>query len=370
MEKTKVCHLTSAHHPYDVRIFHKECRSLAEAGYDVTIIAPHANDEITDDITIKAVGKYPTRLKRFLKTVLEVHAKAVDQKAALYHFHDPDLLPVSLALKLRGAKVIYDVHEDVPRQIMSKHWIPRPARKTISIATEIFEDIIAANLDAVITATPYIQERFRKLNKNSFNINNYPKLEELYDANSHDPTKEPVICYAGALSPERGLSQMISAIEITRARLLIAGPVSGLGADCATEKVHFLGMLARPQLRELFAKSMAGIVVFHPEPNHVNAQPNKLFEYMSAGLPVIASAFPKWREIIDTTKCGICVDPLNPKEIAAAVEWIISNPGEAEVMGMRGREAVEKLYNWDREKEKLRQVYEGICGRGNYPFSE
>ncbi len=363
MGKIKVCHLTSAHNPYDVRIFHKECLSLQKAGYDVTIIAPCSDGQTMDDqtkegIRIKKIKKYTSRFRRFTKTVWEVYYKAVEQQATIYHFHDPDLLLIGLALKIRGAKVIYDVHEDVPRQIMSKYWIPRPFRKACSIIVELVENIASTFFVAIIAATPYIRQRFAKLNGNTVNINNYPNLDELYTPRQHSgKSKELVVCYAGALSLERGLKEMINAIQSTNAKLFIAGPVNCPELTYDTGKVLFLGVLERSELKKLFAQAIAGIVIFHPEPNHINAQPNKLFEYMSAGLPVIASAFPLWQEIVRKAECGICVDPLDTEEISVAINWIIDHPAKAEQMGARGREAVEELYNWDREKDKLCQAY-------------
>jgi len=126
------------------------------------------------------------------------------------------------------------------------------------------------------------------------------------------------------------------------------------------QNVETLGYLDRNAVKSTLSRSMRGLVLFHPEPNHVNAQPNKMFEYMSAGIPVIASNFPLWKEIVEGTECGICVDPLNPKEIADAIRWIIEHPVEASRMGENGRKAVEERYNWGIEEKKLLELYNKI----------
>lgn len=81
---------------------------------------------------------------------------------------------------------------------------------------------------------------------------------------------------------------------------------------------------------------------------------------MSAGLPVIASNFPLWKEIVEKNCCGICVNPLNSKEIADAINWVLQNPSQAAEMGRKGRKAIEEKYNWEEESRKLISFYEQI----------
>ena len=102
---------------------------------------------------------------------------------------------------------------------------------------------------------------------------------------------------------------------------------------------------------------VAGLLFFHPEPNHVDAQPNKMFEYMSAGLPVLASDFPLWREVLVGTGAGRCADPLDPAAIGRAIESLLADPQAAQVMGRRGREAVMTRYQWTFEERKLLALY-------------
>jgi glycosyltransferase involved in cell wall biosynthesis len=115
-------------------------------------------------------------------------------------------------------------------------------------------------------------------------------------------------------------------------------------------------------LLQLAGRTRAGIVTFHPVPNHTESQPNKLFEYMAAGLPVIASDFPRWRGIVEGHECGLVVDPKDPDRIAEAMQWILAHPVEAETMGDRGRQAVKRQYNWDLESGKLLKVYKELLG--------
>jgi glycosyltransferase involved in cell wall biosynthesis len=124
--------------------------------------------------------------------------------------------------------------------------------------------------------------------------------------------------------------------------------------------VEYLGHQTRSQVSDIFAKSRAGLVLFHPEPNHINAQPNKLFEYMSAGIPVIASNFPLWREIVTDSKCGLLVNPLNPQEIANAIQTLLENPALGQKMGEYGMKAIKDKYSWEAEKPKLLTLYKKL----------
>jgi glycosyltransferase involved in cell wall biosynthesis len=126
-------------------------------------------------------------------------------------------------------------------------------------------------------------------------------------------------------------------------------------------RVDYRGVLPRDAVVRMLAEVRLGLVLFHPRPNHVESQPNKLFEYMAAGLPVVASAFPLWQEIVEGAQCGLAVDPLDPRAIAEAIHWLLAHPAEAETMGHQGRAAVRDRFNWPREEATLLACYRRIC---------
>lgn len=362
----KVCILTTVHQVSDIRIFHKEMKTLSLLGYKVIFIVQHDKDEAIDKIEIRALPKSRNRFHRMFVLSWNANNLAVTEDADIYHFHDPELIPIGLRLKRKGKKVIYDVHEDVPRQILSKPWIPAPLQKTISWTVERIENYAAKRFDYIVTATPYIRDRFLKINRNSVDVNNFPLLSELHIPNTDWNSKEKLVCYVGGIGRVRGIQEMVQAIGLTPYSMLLAGNFeSSAEREIAVQRdgwhqVTELGHINRTEVKEVLARSMAGLVLFHPEPNHINAQPNKMFEYMSAGLPVIASHFPLWKEIIEGNNCGICVDPLNVIEIANAISWIMDNPEQAKQMGDNGRKAVEEKYNWGQERNKLLRIYEEL----------
>ncbi|MEA2399563.1 MAG: hypothetical protein QOK25_3119 [Thermoleophilaceae bacterium] len=367
----KVAHLTVVHHVDDVRIFVKQCRTLSAAGYEVHLIAPSEEDTELDGVLIHGLRQPGcNRLVRMTTRGLNAFRTARRLDADVYHVHDPELMPVALFLRLLGKKVVYDSHEHLPQQILTKPWIPAWLRHPLSVVADLVESTASRLLSAVVTAEPYVRDRFVGRAPTVITVNNYPMISE-FGAPAEDwSSREEAVCYAGDITELRGIRKMIGAIEGTDARLLLAGRFSppGLEGEVAREpgwsQVEFLGHLPRPALTGMLARARAGLVVLSPVPNYVQANPTKMFEYMAAGIPVIASNFPAWATIVNRHECGLCVDPESETAIAAAINWIMEHPAEAARMGANGRRAVERLYSWEAEREKLLALYEQLIGRG------
>jgi len=362
----KVVHLTSAHQDGDVRIFHKECVSLAQAGYEVYQLIPNTKSRLEKGVQIVSFD-FPvsSRFKRMFFLVKEIFKKAIEIDADVYHLHDPELLRIAIKLKKKGKKVIYDAHEDVPRDIMTKDYIPKFLRKIVSARFEKFENRIASKVDGVITATPFICERFIKINSNTLDINNFPLSEEIQTSDSDWNNRKNKVCYIGGLTKIRGVKEMVIGADLANAPLFLAGEFRDVIREEVTQSKEWknvteLGILNRNECLELKNKCIAGLVIFHPVPNHTDSQPNKIFEYMASGLPVIGSNFPLWKKIIEDGACGICVDPKSPEEIANAIKFILENPDKAKLMGENGKRLVKEIYNWDIEKKKLVDFYKRL----------
>jgi glycosyltransferase involved in cell wall biosynthesis len=291
------------------------------------------------------------------------------ERADVYHFHDPELIPVGIVLALCGRRVIYDVHEDLPRQLLSKYWVPGWMRWAASRIAAVLEAVGSQLFRGVVAATPTIAARFPA--RKTRIVHNFPVVAELVTPGRRTLAERPPhAAYIGGIDAIRGIREMVDGValipESLDARLVLAGTfdppelLDSVGRLPGWDKVDYRGWQSRTEVAGLLANVRVGLVVLHPRPNFLDSYPIKLFEYMSAGLPVVVSAFPLWRQIVEGAGCGLVVDPLDPTSISKAVQWLLENPEEAEAMGERGRQAIEAKYNWSTEAEKLTRHYRQI----------
>lgn len=365
--RKKVCHITSVHNRYDTRIFYKECVSLAKNGYDVTLIVnDDKEDEYVENVKIVSTKFKPkNRFERIINSKNKIYKKATEVNADIYHFHDPELIPVGIKLKRKNKKVIFDAHEDTSLQIKDKQWIPKLLRNIIARLYSLYEINSAKKFDAIISVTPHIVEKFLKANKNTVMITNYPIIDIIQKV-ERNPSN--TICFAGGISRQWNHDKILKAIEgIEGITYLIAGNgtkeyLDSLRSLSAWNKVQYKGKVPHSEVKNIYAQSIAGMALnYSNQAKKEGTLGNtKLFEYMAAELPVICSNYKLWREIIEQYDCGICVDPNNIEEIKKAIKFILNNPEKAKVMGKNGRKAVMEKYNWGTQEKILLDLYEKL----------
>ncbi len=365
----KICHITSAHPTFDIRIFHKECVSLAEAGHEVMLVCTGIKEQTFVEKGVKIIqvsAKSSSRLERMLHAVNRVYKAAINENADAYHLHDPELLRLVSKFKKHKKMVIFDAHEDLPGQIMGKYYIPFALRKLFALGAKIVEKHYITKTNALFTAVEPNSIKMAHLSKKVITLNNYP-LHSEFEQIQRQFSPKKTICYIGSITKIRGIQEIINALELSKAPLLLAGNFSPesfkdeLSQLPGWNYVDFLGTIGRKEVSSILSNCSAGIVMFHPAPNHSDNLPTKMFEYMAAGLPIIASNFPLWKSIIEDNNCGLCVDPLNVEQIAEAITFMLTNPEKAIEMGKNGRKAFLEKYNWEAEKPKLINLYKELA---------
>lgn len=372
---TKVCHLSSAHAPNDTRIFHKQCASLAKAGYQVSFVVKAKDAQSVGCTTQKGVQviQVPvdssSRLKRMLFGAKAVYQKALEVDADIYEFHDPELLPYGLKLAKKGKKVIFDSHEDYPTQIMEKEWIPAFLRRMISSAYRAYETHVVKQLDAVLfPCTKNGINIFENRAKQVVILSNAVMLEEMTPPQQEAQKPGDTICCTGSLTYQRGITHLIRAAHQAGVKLILAGQYSSeeyrreLEAMPEYSCVEYLGYIGRQELAQVYARSSIGMSTILNVGQYASLDnfPTKVYEYMAAGLPVIVSDYPFMRRSVQQDDFGIAVDPVDVQAVAQAIGAILSDPQRAQQMGENGRQAVLQKYNWDIELKKLLELYDSL----------
>jgi glycosyltransferase involved in cell wall biosynthesis len=369
---TRVCHLTSVHPmPIDFpdeRIFIKESVGLYENGFEVTLIYCGEKELEYFSRGVRMIGlKIPAknRILRMLKRPKIVYKNGLKINADIYHLHDPELLRIGVKLKKKGKKVIYDSHEDVPEQILTKDWIPFFLRRTISKLYSYVEKKYIKRIDAVVTVSEPIAERFKTFAKDVIVCHNYASLRE-FDNPLPLKKESTNICYLGTLSRIRGITELVEAAKLANVTLLLAGRFESdeYKNKILNEKgVKYFGYVNREQTRQIMSQCFVGMVTLLDVPNHKNSSPNKLFEYMAAGLPVVASDFSYWRVIVEGYSAGICVNPTDIYSISEAIQYLKVNKEISIKMGQNGRKAFLENYNWQVDEKKLVKLYHSLCAK-------
>jgi hypothetical protein len=369
----RVLHLTTVHTAGDVRIFHKECRTLSEAGYAVTLVAPAGEPAAGDSVTIQPLVVPATRWGRVTVATWRAFRAARAARAAIVHLHDPELLPMGMLLKALGERVIYDAHEDVPRDILAKPYLPPWLRPPVSALAAAVEGVAGRLLDGVVAATPPIARRFPPAR--TVMVMNYPRLEEFAAPGAEPHARRPLrVLYLGGVTETRGAREMLRAMEHVAtpgAELVLAGRIAppALAGDLAVmpgwARTRAVGYLSRHEVYAALAGARVGLVLLRDTAAYRESYPVKLFEYMAAGLPVVASDFPLWRDLVAGPGAGLLVDPADAAATGAAISWLLDHPAEAQAMGQRGRAVVQRTHHWEGEGERLVAFYDRLLARGS-----
>ncbi len=359
----KIFVFSSVHNWDDTRIYKKQCVSLAKR-YHVILNAPAKKSiRFSDNFELISLAQWEKVSDR-KNNRKELFRRIKDSDADVFHFHDPELIFIGLYIKfIKQKKVVYDIHENVAKQILDKEYIPSKfIRKIVSTVYWLLEQLVIRFMDGVVVAGEDIVSQY----KSKVVINNYPIVRT-----SNLEKKDNCVVYIGKMNVIYGIYQIAEAVKILNEEfgkkiyLKLIGEFDDKKLEdeilSKYEKyIKFMGRKKQETVYEEVSKSLIGIVNYLPVPNHYNLRSNKLFEYMECSIPVIYPNFVDWIEKLSKYNIGIPVDPMNHYKIAEAIQYLLENQDKASLMGSNGREAIENLFNWAAEEKKLNALYESL----------
>lgn len=370
-QQKRIVHITTVHHPYDPRIYYKQCMSLHNNNYDVTLIAKEADGKVDKSKPISHIPlkTYTSRIKRMLFGTFSAYKKAKKLQAHIYVFHDPELLLVGALLKRKDNIVIYDIHEDYVTSILQKKYLKKPIKQIIAKVYTWLEHIATRKMEISLA-----EKYYKDMYKRGKCILNYPLLNEQFlKGKQNDKPIESKLLYTGNVTEDRGA--LIHA-EIPKTNPDITVQFVGKCASKLADKMYAVAeeakgnvriegidtFIEKEQMESMYMERnwLAGIALFPPTEHYMKKELTKFFEYMNVGLPIICSNFPVWKEFIETYECGIAVDPYNEAEITKAIQTLQENPKLAREMGKNGQVAVQEKLNWRVEERKLLRWYETL----------
>lgn len=369
-ERVRVVHFTTVHPPFDVRIFHKECVTLAGCrGLDVALYAPGAPEGRFQGVEMHGLPRTPKR--RITRAVLgngRLLKVLLRERAAVYHFHDPELLPLAFLLRLFRRRVIYDIHELTPADVGSKPYLRPAVARVLSRVVATLEKAGSYTFSYLICATPTIAEQFSS--RRTAIVHNYPILEEFAQVDSEQEyrSRPPMGAMIGNVNEERCATEMYAAAALShsadpRFQLVVAGRVYQTDDPAGKPGIDYRGVVDRGEVARILGGVRFGLVLLRDLPNCVDALPTKFFEYAGAGLPIVVSrSTTQLAGLVGREQCGIVVDETDPGSISRAFSELVDGEDDAYAMGVRGRAAVLERYNWALEAERLRDVYRQVVG--------
>lgn len=368
----RVCHISTVHVPIDVRVFYRECVSLAAAGYEVHLVIPTDESKIERGVHIHAIRRVRNRLLRMLFMPWVAMVRALRTRADLYHYHDPELLPMGFVMRwLLGKRVVYDIHEPIPQQILSKAWLPKWSRRLVGAAYRLIERMLIPGQTLVLAN----ENSARDYPSSAVVVCNYPLVEKTFDGMVvpvDQRSTPPLLVYVGAMSRERGAEVCLElahrmAQQGRSFRMKLIGPCAAPyeaylhGRIESLQLGEFVTMQGRTEYHQAMravADATIGLCLLLPTPNHKIALATKILEYMMLGTPVLASNIEGWRKYVEGARSGVMVDPENIDDVVRGCMRMLDDPVELGAIGSRGVEAVRTKFNWSTEFEKLLKCYE------------
>lgn len=373
MTRYNYVHFTTVHPRTDPRIRIKEVASVANRMMGKTALYVYdgkGDERDLNGFDVIDVGvPRGGRLSRFIVGGSKMLFAVIKARPQVAHFHDPELILIAILLKMFGIRVIYDVHEDLPKQVLSKPYIPVGFRPFASWIVACLERMSTKCFDAVVLAGETLSPRFPS--DKSVVVHNYPLADEFQVCEGAPRSRRTgaTLVYVGGVTEKRGILTTLEAMARLgrpEIKLILAGAcqppelLETLKKHKAWPQVEYLGWADRNTVADALARADIGLVTLHSEPNYIQSYPTKMYEYMAAGLPFIASNFDFWRGLLKGYDCCTFADAESSISVAGAVETLLNDAKRRELMAHEGQRAISEKFSWSHEEEVLVGLYQRI----------
>lgn len=371
-DRVKICILTSVHPPFDSRIFYKEAKTLTKAGYNVVLIAQHNKEETVDGVRIVPLPTPKNRFERMTKVVWRLFRLALKEKARIYHFHDLELIPAGLFLKILGKQVIYDIHEDFPEVTSTREWLPKFLRKPLKIIIRYIEKFAFIFFDGLVFTTEGHMKKSGNTDKKQVVLYNYPSINVISSV-PLDSEKKYDLVHLGTIHPWR-MRFMLKVGEAVK-KFKPSFSWIFIGIDKSTiewaeenmpsalkENYVFIQRKAYVEALALTSKAKIGFNYHPPGSRFEVLIPVKVFEYMALGLPIVSANMDELSKLLSSYngKIGFLISENTPESFAEKIEILLSSEDKARSIGKFNQELIQSCFNWSGEANKLIKFYDEV----------
>lgn len=357
----------------DSRIFYREARTVSDLGYDVTVFGVRDDDAVIDGVRVRRLAAPASRWVRLMTSAPRALAVVWRTPADLYQFHDPELLPAALAAKLLLRKrVVFDAHEDVTL-LMTKPWIPRLLRRSVTWLMGKFDWFCARTLDGIVTTSKEQNEGYAQYARRAVRFLNLPAPKFL---DQRDAAWKPYgqrgqeVVHLGTLSTPRLEFLVRVAREFLRDHPQWRWTFVGMHPEQEVwfrehvqgeviSRLHGLGKVRHVEVAAMLCEAAIGIN-YHPvgEPYLQRVIPLKVFEYMACGLPTVTT---RVRALVDLVRdCPAVTFADEDTDAYAAALKALAARSDRAALSEQARQFSDDRFNCRLEGEHLAAMYESI----------
>ncbi len=363
--------------PGDPRAYCKEASSLVRAGYEVAYVCNGTAAPAADERGVRVIGlSMPrSRIRRMTAGPGMTVRAAFELQPEAVHVFDPALIGPALRLgRKKHISVVVDLPEEYARQILQKRYLgPMIIRRIASAVFRVVSRVQLPQAALVVAATPAIAGTLSPRCR-SIIVRNYavlPEVDAVLPVSLPLPLSGPRslrLVYVGGMSRIRGIADMVAAVGLLdgKAELHLAGPLyeSRLLEEVSSlqgwQFCRYHGVLNWSSSIALVKACDVGVCMLSPAPNHVQALPVKVFEYMACSRPSIVSSFSLWRSLFAGS--ALFAAPDDPEGLARAVRVLLRTPELLRILGDHARRDAEVRYSWESEESRLVSGYAGLWG--------